>query len=459
MAAKSKKKIVEEVVDETSPESNPVVSEDQSDDTESKLSPFELLDKLIQKQFNDVVDLSKVDGKVGTWYDTGIYSMNYAMSKNLHYGIPAGRITSYTGLSGTGKSLLAASAMKDPQLDMIVLVETEGGGHAKELIEFAGVNPNKVRILKANTFACYKINKKNSKIEEVGDDKFPVNRDTPENLFVEGATRMIKRFVHALDFTPKLKKAKILFILDSLGNLSSIRELAGGFDMGARAQDIGSFFRTFDIAFEKTNIAFLYTNKLYTNLGNIYDPWKETGGVNVEYNPSLSVRFADTAATDDKTDAEMDEEKDRRKTSLGSSIKTIRATISKSRFGTEMRNAWFLLDFAVGPVRMSGLFTLLKDFGVITGTKSYSIKGWNGDKSFYKKNFLSLILQDEKKNIEIFQKLLEEAEAEMKNKRRNVQVNDLSEILGKTTDEPDDSEVDDVDSLGSMLMEMEKDVS
>jgi len=412
-------------------------------------STFDILDDLIQSQFDEVVDLSKVDGKVKNWYDTGIYALNYAMSKHLMYGIPAGRITSYTGLSGTGKSLLAAAAMKDPQIDIILLIETEGGGHAKELIEFAGVDPNKIRILKANSFACYKINKKNSKIEEVADDKFPVNRDTPENLYIEGATRMIKRFIHALDFTPKLKEAKILMILDSLGNLASVRELSGGFDMGARAQDIGGFFRTFDVAFEKTNIGFLYTNKLYTNIGNIYDPFKETGGVNVEYNPSLSVRFADSAATDDKTDTEITEEKERRKTSLGSSIKTIRATTTKSRFGTEMRNAWFLLDFSVGPVRLSGLFTLLKDFGVITGTKSYSIKGWNGDKSFFKKNFLSLVLEDEEKNIRLFQKLLEEAESNIKKKKTEMIANDLSEVS--------DDSIEDVDSLGSMLMAIEKD--
>lgn len=610
-------------------------------ETKKTLSTFDILDNLIQKQFNEVVDLSKVDGRVKNWYDTGVYALNYSMSKNLKYGIPAGRITSYTGLSGclfdntiikinrgkrtgyreytikeiakkvngrkwnkkiplntfsykedtdcisyneiqeiidsgdkecfelitetgksiivstdhpfktlipnnrgikekdgfvalkdlivgeeimvkskienlivlskeehdklhsnnkgfrhfgnneylyekiksilsvgtkhtydirmkepysnfvandfvvhnTGKSLLAAAAMKDPQLDIIFLIETEGGGHAKELIEFAGVDSNKVRIIKANTFACYKINKKNSKIEEIADDKFPVTKDTPEFLYVEGATRMIKRFIHALDFTPKLKESKILMILDSLGNLASVRELSGGFDMGARAQDIGGFFRTFDISFEKTNIGFLYTNKLYTNLGNIYDPWKETGGVNVEYNPSLSVRFADTSATDDKTDAEILEEKERRKTSLGSSIKTIRATTTKSRFGTELRNAWFLLDFSVGPVRLSGLFTLLKDFGVITGTKSYSIKGWNDDKPFFKKNFLTIVLQNEEKNINLFQKLLSEVEFNIKKKKSELQINDLSEI----PQEHEQDETEDVDSLGNMLMAIEKD--
>jgi RecA/RadA recombinase len=396
---------------------------------------FNMLDTLIQSQFDEVVDLSKVDGKVQNWLDSGIYSLNYSMSKNLMHGIPAGRITSYTGLSGTGKSLLAASAMKDPSLDMIIIVETEGGGHSKELIEFAGVDEKKVRILKAHTFANYKINKKNGKTEEVADDKFPVKKNTDDYIYKEGATRLIKKFVHALDFNPKLKEAKILIILDSLGNLQSVRSLGGTTDMGKTGQEIGNFFKTFDIAFERSNIAFLYTNKLYTNIGNQWDPWKESGGVNVEYNPSVSVRFTATAATDDKSDKEIKEEKERRKTSLGSSIKTIRATTMKSRFGTELRNSWFLLDFSVGPVRLSGLFTLLKDFGIITGSTRYEIPGWNDNKSFFKKDFLKLLLQDEDGNIRLFQKLLEEAEAKIKAEKRALVVNDINEALDESGDE------------------------
>lgn len=421
-----------------------------------EFSPFDELDSLIQEQFDEVVDLSKVDAKVKNWYDTGVYSLNYSMSKNLRYGIPAGRITSYTGLSGTGKSLLAASAMRDPNLDMIIVVETEGGGHSKELIEFAGVDERKVRILKAHTFSSYKISKKSGKVEEVADDKFPVKKDTPDYLYKEGATRLIKRFIHALDFNPKLREANILIILDSLGNLQSVRSLGGTTDMGKTGQEIGSFFRTFDIAFERSNIAFLYTNKLYTNIGNVYDPWKESGGVNTQYNPSLSVRFADTSATDDKSDSEIKDEKERRKTSLGSSIKTIRGTTTKSRFGTEMRNAWFLLDFAVGPVRLSGLFTLLKDFGIITGSRTYSIKGWNEDKSFYKKDFLTLVMQNEEENINLFQKMLEEAEARIKDEKRNLIVNDLSEISEGDSEEEESAE-DSGDDFGGMMMAIERD--
>ncbi|MFW6281354.1 MAG: hypothetical protein ACOC1O_00990 [bacterium] len=409
---------------------------------------FDSLDKMIQSQFEDeVLDLSKEDTKVKTWYDSGVYALNYTVSKNLMHGYPSGRITSLSGLSGTGKSLMAAVGMRDPSIDMVIILETEGGGHADELIEFAGVDRKKVRILKANTFSNYRINKKNNDIEEITDNKFPKTKDTDQYLYKEGATRQLKRLVQALEFNPKMREAKIYIVLDSLGNLQSVRELSGTSDMGKRATEIGNFFRTFDVAFEKSNIAFVFTNKLYTNLGNPYDPWKETGGENAIYNPSVSVRFTETSITDDVSDKDMKEEKERRKTSLGSSLKTIRATVTKSRFGTEGRNAWFLLDFSVGPVRLSGLFTLLKDFGIIQGNRTYTISGWNDDKSFYKKDFINLVMEKEEENIKIFQELLEKREEEMKEERRNLQANDLTEVEETSEDE---------NEFGDMLKAMER---
>lgn len=422
-----------------------------------EIDVFSELDKAIKDQYEEIVDMSKVDTKVETWYDSGVYVLNYAMSKNLKHGLPAGRIVSYTGLKSTGKSLLAATAMRDPKLDMIILLESEGGGNSGELIEFAGVDKRKVRTLKASTFMNYRISKKDGKIEEIADEKFPKSKETSDYVYREGATRLLKKMVNTLEFNPKLKDAKIMIVLDSLGNLQSIRELQGGYDMGKRGQEINNFFKTFDVAFERTNILFLYTNKLYTNMGNQWDPYVESGGVNVQYNPSLTIDLSEISATDDVSDSEMKDEKERRKSSLGNSLKTIRGKIKKSRFGTEGRNAWFLFDFSIGPDRVSGLFTLLKDFGIITGNRTYSIKGWNNDKSFYKKDFIKLVLKDEEKNIQYFQKLLDEREEELKEERRNRHANDLSEISTEEDSEnidntDDDFEYDDM----KMLIEKEE---
>lgn len=426
----------------------------------AKETTFIDIDKIISNTFEDLIDLSKTDTKVRSWIDSGVYSYNYICSKNLFGAYPVGRVSSIDGLTSTGKSLMVATAMKDPQIDYILIVETEGGGNSQELLEFAGVDTSKVRILKANTFGNYKINKSTSAIEEVNDNKFP-SKKTEDDKFIykEGATRKIRRFVNAIEFND-IKKT-ILLIVDSFGNLSSVREFSGTPDMGAKPQNVASFFRSFDVAFERTNIAFIFTNKLYTNIGNVYDPFKVSGGVNVEYNPSLSIRLTPTVETDDVAEKDMKVEKERRKTALGSSLKTIRAKIQKSRFGTEYRQIPFLLDFAIGPVRYSGLFTLLKDFDVIKKVSKsyYKIEGLFNDKNFYKKNFVGLMIENgeipERARLQKIQKLLDEKEIEIKNNKKSVQaqIENINEIEG----EEDQGIIDEEDFM-QLKKEMAHDV-
>lgn len=419
---------------------------------------FHDVDQIINKEFNDIVDISKIDTRVKVWYDWGVYAFNYTCSKNLFGGIPQGRVIGIESLPGCGKSLMCSSAMRDPKLDYVMIIETEGGGHAQELIEFAGVDKRKVRVMKANTFASYKVSKKNQKIEEIHDSELPQNKakwETDSYVLKEGVTSKVRRFLYAIQFN-KVKK-RILLILDSLGNIQSVRGLSGTPDMGKRGQDFTNFFKNFDNEFERTSITFIFTNKMYSNIGNMYSPWASAGGNSPIYNSSLYIRLADTSETDDKSDTEMKAERERRKTALGSSIKTIRATVRKSRFGTEWRNVPFLLDFSVGPVRLSGLFTLLKDFNIIkkNGGSWYSLpEVWN--KSFYKRDFIKMIMRDEKNIIHKFQDLLLNREEEIKKERSQIQVNDMEEIIDlEDGSEKNFGKVDKDEMRKEMIREME----
>ena len=398
-------------------------------EAEGAQNSFNDLDDIIAKEFDDLVDISKVDMKVKHWYDWGIYSLNYISSKNLFYGVPAGRITSLKGLSGTGKSLLLCQVSKDPTVDMVIGIGSEGGGLSPELFEFAGVDTRKVRLSQFNTFANYKVSKKSGVIEEVSDATFPVKRDTDDFVYYEGASRFLKRLLNAIEF--KGIKSNIVILLDSLANFKSVRELNGGVDMGARAKDINTFFGVFDNAFERTNIAFMFANKVYTNLGNIYDPWKEAGGEGAIYNPSLSLFLKDTTETKDITEADMKEEKERRKTALGSSLKTIKAVVDKSRFGTELRNISFLIDFSSGPIRLSGLYQLCDDFGIMEKSgNTYTIPGVI-DKPFYKKEFIDIVAADEKNILNKLQTRLEQAEEGFRKAKEKLQVSGVVEEIGE----------------------------
>lgn len=395
-----------------------------------ELSSFEELDKIIKKEFEEVIDLSQVDNSVKNFYSFGIYALNYLATKNIFGAVASGRVTSVSGLSSTGKSLLSAAVVADPKIDMCIIVETEGGGATRELAIFAGANPAKIRMLKANTYTSYRINKKTGKVEEVADNDVPKKKETDEYIYKEGAIRQMRHLIQTIEM--KGIESNILVVLDSLGNLQSVKEYAGdgNADMGRKQQNINAFFRTFDLAFERTNIAFLYTNKLYTNVGNAYDPWKESGGVAVDYNPSLSIRLQEVtnAESQDMNTADVDKEKERRKTALGNSLKTIRATITKSRFGTEGRRLNILIDNITGPVLFSGLFELCKDFGLIAKAGSMYSMPDLFDKSFYKKDFIGMLRADEMENLKKIQVALLKAEERLVAERKGLQVNDMEEV-------------------------------
>jgi len=421
---------------------------------------FDDIDELIKSEFDSLIDLSKIDTSVKTWIDSGVYALNYSCSKNLFGAYPVGRVSSIDGLTGTGKSLLVASAMKDPQVDYIIIFETEGGGNSQELLEFAGVDLKKIRVFKTNTFENYKIKKSNSVIEAVNDNKFPKKKEDEKFIYKEGATRLVRRFLNLIEFN-KINK-NILMILDSIGNLSSVREFSGTPDMGAKPKAIAEFFRNFNIAFESSDVAFIFTNKLYTNIGNPWDPFRPSGGVNVEYNPSLSIRLTNTTETDDISEKDMKSEKERRQSALGSSLKTVRAKIQKSRFGTEMRQIPFLIDFSTGPVKYSGLFTLCRDFDVIEKSSSsrYKINGMFDNKTFFKKDFINMVIADEENNLKKLQERLAKREAEIKKEKAELQVNDLSdndkEIIDEITKEGEISEEDFSDMKRVMVRDAEK---
>lgn len=226
-------------------------------------------------------------------------------------------------------------------------------------------------------------------------------------------------------------------------------------DMGMKGKNLNDLFSAIDNSIEKTNVAFVFSNKVYTNMGDQYNPWIQSGGQSVIYNPSLSIKLTSLQDNEDLSDAQIKEEKMRRKTALGNSMKTVRATIAKSRCGTENRNATFLIDATYGIMKHSGLFEMLKDFGLITkeGTR-YRLDGVI-EGTFFKKDFLSIFKEKEDEYIDLLQPLLDKREQEIKDERIGLEVSDMSEYIEETTGVDDeDGETD----LSSLAKEMEADM-
>ena len=69
--------------------------------------------------------------EVKEFLDTGNFGLNRVLTGDVHKGFPHGRITTLFGLSGSGKSLIAANtaalALKNGMVDVVYVFDSEGG--------------------------------------------------------------------------------------------------------------------------------------------------------------------------------------------------------------------------------------------------------------------------------------------------------------------------------------------
>ena len=426
---------------------------------EKKSENISVFDEMIEQEFTEMQDLSKVDDTVDYYVDTGNWALNYLCSKKLRGGYPGGRITNLWGLSGTGKSLMPAVASRAKQwenidfyqFDRIVLIDSEGGGTGLGLFKFVDAPLDRVRYVSISTLDSYRVANDNpEKIEAVNDRDVPSKLVTSTYTYTRGLLCFLKKLIFGMKY--RKSNEKILIIVDSISNMKPFRtKVEGVADMGLTGKLLNNLF-ALDDDLNEIGATVLLASKVYTNMNNPYDPWVMSGGQSVIYNPSLNIKLQEMSETEEMSDSEKKEEKERRKTSLGNSMKVIRATATKSRFGTEGRNCWFILDNTYGPIRNSGMLKLLLDFklAVKEGTK-YVVPGVI-DTPFFKKDFLKVFAEHEEEYIDKLQPLLDMAEERIKQDRKAAALGKGD--LGEFADEEDDS-----NSFEDMATELEQEMS
>lgn len=420
-----------------------------------------VFDSIIEQEFTEMQDLSKVDDTVDYYVDTGNWALNYLCSKKLRGGYPGGRISNLWGLSGTGKSLMPAVASRAKQwnnidfyqFDRIVLIDSEGGGTGLGLFKFVDAPLDRVRYVNISTLDSYRVANDNpDKMEAINDRDVPSKLVTEKYTYVRGLLCYLKKLVYAMKY--RGSKEKILIIVDSISNMKPFRTKVDGVqDMGLTGKLLNNLF-ALDDELNEIGATVLLASKVYTNIGNQYDPWVMAGGQSVIYNPSLNLKLQEMASSEEIDTATEDKERERRKTSLGNSMKIIRATATKSRFGTEGRNCWFILDLAYGPVRNSGMLKLLIDFKLAEKSGNRYIVPGVIDTPFFKKDFLKVFAEHEEEYIDKLQPLLDEAEERMRQERK-------AAALGKgdLTEFTEDVGEEDGNSFEDMATSLEQEMS
>jgi RecA/RadA recombinase len=208
----------------------------------SKISGFETGSILSENTFSEVDE----------WIPTGNYLLNAQLSGSLFGGIPNTRSLGLMGDPGTGKSFVCLNVAREAQKKGydVIYCDTEGAIDKSTATKF-GIDSTRVRYQ-------------------------PIKTVTEFQTFVSNLLNLVKKAREA-GSTPK-----ILLILDSLGMLSTDKELAdasagkNAADMGAKAKELRKLFRVITLDLTAARIPLICTNHVYAGGG--YIPTKESSG-------------------------------------------------------------------------------------------------------------------------------------------------------------------------------------
>ncbi len=209
--------------------------------------------KELDNEFASIVDEGIAAGDCNTFVDTGSYILNALVSGSIFGGLPQNKVTALAGESSTGKTFFALSIVKNfldqnPE-GQVIYFESESA-ISKDMMATRNIDVKRVGLV-------------------------------PVTTVQEFRTQSIK-IVDEYDKLKKEDRPPILFVLDSLGMLSTSKEVADASDGKetrdmTRAQVIKSIFRILSLKLGRAGIPLIVTNHTYEVVG-AYVPMKEMGG-------------------------------------------------------------------------------------------------------------------------------------------------------------------------------------
>ena len=214
------------------------------------------LDTVIKEsgnEFASVVSDGVAAGDITTFVDTGSYIFNAVVSGSLFGGIPSNKVTALACESSTGKTFFALSVVRNflnaNPTGGVIYFESESA-ISRDMIESRGIDSKRMIIMPVGT------------IEE----------------FRTQACRILDKYMKE----PKDERVPMLFVLDSLGMLSTSKEMEDVAndkqvrDM-TKSQLIKGAFRVLTLKLGQAGVPMIVTNHTYDVIGS-YVPTKEMGG-------------------------------------------------------------------------------------------------------------------------------------------------------------------------------------
>tara|TARA_B100000575_G_scaffold293831_1_gene306619 strand:- start:1203 stop:2213 length:1011 start_codon:yes stop_codon:yes gene_type:complete len=209
--------------------------------------------KEIGNEYAGLVSDGVSAGDNANFIDTGSHIFNALVSGSIYGGVPSNKITAIAGESSTGKTFFCLGIVQhflDSNPDAGVIYFESESAISKQMIEDRGIASDRMLIVPVAT------------IEQ----------------FRTQACRILDNYVDQ----PEDKRQPLMFVLDSLGMLSTEKEIADVVadkqvrDM-TKSQLIKGAFRVLTLKLGKANVPMLVTNHTYDVIGS-YVPTKEMGG-------------------------------------------------------------------------------------------------------------------------------------------------------------------------------------
>lgn len=294
-------------------------------------------------EYANIVSEGVAAGDVDEFIDTGSHIFNALLSGSLYGGLPSNKITALAGESATGKTYFALGVVKqfleDHKDSAVIYFESESA-ISKDMIESRGIDSSRVVIVPVVTV----------------------------QQFRNQAINILDKYIE----TPKSKRPKMFFVLDSLGMLSTTKEIEDTADGKetkdmTRAQVTKGAFRVLTLKLGRAGVPMVVTNHTYDVIGSMF-PQKEMGGGSGLKYAASSIIF-------------LSKKKEKEGTEVIGNI--VHCKNAKSRLTVENRMVDVRLSYEKGLDRYYGLLDMALAFGVFTkeGTR---VKLPNGKTEFGK---------------------------------------------------------------------------
>ena len=295
--------------------------------------------KVADNEYASIVEDGIIGGDIKGYIDTGAYMLNAQISGSIYQGMPKNKRIALAGEEAVGKTFFVISIIKealDADPTCVVAYFESETALSQDMLESRGIDSSRVAI-------------------------FPV-------VTIEDFRNQALKIVEQHMETAEEDRPQLILVLDSLGNLSTRKEMKDTKDdkttkTGESTRDmtkaplVKGAYRVLTLKMGIANVAMLTTNHTYAVIGG-YIPTREmSGGSGLKYAADTILFLSKKKAKD-----EFAKDADEKKNVVGTIITSV---ANKSRFTTPFTKIELLLRFDTGLDKYYGLFEFGQDAGIV----------------------------------------------------------------------------------------------